>query len=184
MMVAGDTNRAGKIETPGIQPAWHVLWAHSHCERLLFDQLSARGYTVFLPELSVWSRRAGARRTLRRPMFPGYLFLHHALDRRSCLELRKARGLVSILGSGWGRPAVLRDQEIDALRALSESGEPCSPYPYLREGMRVRIARGPLAGVEGILVRGQDEQGILVVSIDLLQRSVAVRIDCTSIVPA
>src|SRR6476646_8332349 len=105
MMVAGDTIRAGTIEAPAPQPAWHVLWTHSHCERLLFDQLGALGYRVFLPELSVWSRRAGARLALRRPMFPGYLFLHHAMDRASYLEVRKARGLVSILGSGWGRLA-------------------------------------------------------------------------------
>ena len=183
MMVDGDPIPAGEIE-PGPQPVWHVLWTHSHCERLLSDQLRAMGYTVFVPELSVWSRRGGARRTLRQPMFPGYLFLRHAMDRRSYQEVRKTRGLVSILGSGWDRLAVVRDREIETLRALSDSGEPCSPYPYLREGMRVRIARGPLAEVEGFLVRGQDTQGILVVSVDLLHRSVAVKIDCTSVAPA
>jgi transcription antitermination factor NusG len=172
------------IGSPQARPAWHVLWTHSHCERLLFDQLRAMRYTVFLPEMRVWARRAGARRTLRQPMFPGYLFLHHAMDRRSWLEVCRARGLVTLLGSGWDRPAVVDEREIDALRALSESGQPCAPYPYLREGMRVRIAHGPLAEVEGFLVRGQDERGILVVSIDLLNRSVAVKVDCASIVPA
>ena len=69
-------------------PAWHVLWTHSHCERLLFDQLSSMGYKVFLPELSVWSRRAGARRTLRQPMFPGYLFLNGINVRGLAIVLR------------------------------------------------------------------------------------------------
>ena len=69
MMVDGDPIPAGEIE-PGPQPSWHVLWTHSHCERLLSDQLRGMGYTVFVPELSVWSRRGGARRTLRQPMFP------------------------------------------------------------------------------------------------------------------
>jgi transcription antitermination factor NusG len=172
------------IEPNAAWPPWHVLWTHSHCERRLLDHLSALGYEAFLPEVSVWSRRSGPRRTLRSPMFPGYVFLRHALDRRSYLEVRKARGLVTILGSGWDRLAVVGDREIEALRTLSDTGEPCAPYPFLREGTRVRIARGPLADVEGFLVRGQDEQGILVVSVDLLHRSVAVKVDCTSIVPA
>ena len=184
MMVEVHPIQAGDIEPAGPGPAWHVLWTHSHCERLLFEQLRSMQYEVFLPELCVWSRRAGARRTVRQPMFPGYLFLRHAMDRRSWLEVRKARGLVTVLGSGWDRLAVVSDREIEGLRILSGSGEPCAPYPYLREGTRVRIARGPLAEVEGFLVRGQDEQGILVVSVDLLHRSVAVKVDCTAIEPA
>lgn len=184
MRVEGEPIRAEAIETQEPRPAWHVLWTHSHCERLLLDHLRSMRYEVFLPELSVWSRRAGGGRTARRPMFPGYLFLRHAMDRRSYLEVRKTRGLVTLLGPAWDRLAVVNDREIEALRILSRSGEPCAPYPYLREGTRVRIARGPLAEVEGFLVRGQDERGILVVSVDLLHRSVAVRIDCTAIEPA
>jgi len=184
MMVAGDSIGTEAVEPPGSQPGWHVLWTHSHCERLLFEQLRSMQYEVFLPELWVWSRRAGARCAVRQPMFPGYLFLRHAMDRRSWLEVRAMRGLVTILGVGWDRLAVVREREVESLRALSGSGEPCAPYPYLREGTKVRIARGPLAEVEGFLVRGQDEQGILVVSVDLLHRSVAVKIDCTAIEPA
>jgi transcriptional antiterminator RfaH len=169
---------------PEPRPAWHVLWTHSHCERRLFDQLRSMRYQVFLPEYTVWSRRAGARHTSRRPMFPGYLFLHHAMDRSSYLEVRRTRGLVDVLGSGRDGLAVVGDREIEALRTLSESCEPCAPFPYLKDGVRVRIARGPLAEVEGILLRREDDRGMLVVSIDLLSRSVAVKVDCTSVMPA
>jgi transcription antitermination factor NusG len=58
---------------------------------------------------------------------------------------------------------------------------PIFPYPYLREGQRVRITDGPLANVEGILVRGNPKKGLLVVSVDLLKRSVAVHLDCTQL---
>ena len=167
-------------ETP---PAWHVLWTQSHCEQLVHDQLAGRGFEPFLPKLNVWSRRAGQRHLVRRPMFPGYLFLCQALDKEAYIEVRKARGLVTVLGETWDRLAVVPDCEIASVLALSRSDLPSMPYPYLKEGMRVRIASGPLAGVEGILDRRKAEKGFLVLSVDLLNRSVAVEVDCTSVVP-
>ena len=116
-------------------------------------------------------------------MFPGYLFLHHAIDPRVYVEVRGSRGLVTILGEKWGRLAIVPDAEIEAVRSLAESGLPSMPHPYLKEGMRVRIARGPLADVEGILTRRREDRGLLVLSVDLLCRSVAVEVDCTAVVP-
>src|SRR3989442_1379130 len=121
---------------------------------------------------------------VRRPMFPGYLFLRHSMDRDAYIEVRKARGLVTVLGEKWDRLAVVPDGEIESVRALSRSDLPSMPFPYLRKGMRVRIARGPLLGVEGILERRDEEKGLLVLSIALLSRSVAVEVDCTCVVPA
>jgi transcription termination/antitermination protein NusG len=167
-------------ETP---PAWHVLWTQSHCEQLVHDQLTRRGFETFLPKINVWSRRAGQRHLVRRPMFPGYLFLRHGLDKEAYVEVRKARGLVTVLGETWDRLAVVPACEIASVLALSRSDLPSMPYPYLKEGMRVRIASGPLAGVEGILDRRKAEKGFLVLSVDLLNRSVAVEVDCTSVVP-
>jgi transcription antitermination factor NusG len=116
-------------------------------------------------------------------MFPGYLFLHHAMDKASYVETRKARGLVRILGERWDRLAVVPDDEMEAVRRVVESHLPALPHPYLREGCRVRITRGPLADVEGILLRVKPNKGLLVVSLNLLQRSLAVEIDCTQVVP-
>jgi transcription antitermination factor NusG len=61
---------------------------------------------------------------------------------------------------------------------------PVLPYPYLREGQRARITGGPLAGVEGILVESRPDQGVLVLSVHLLQRSVAMSVDATTVAPA
>jgi transcriptional antiterminator NusG len=174
---------AEQIQPPKA-PAWHVLWTQSHCEQLVFDQLAGRGFEALLPKINVWSKRSGTRHLIRRPMFPGYLFLRHGLDKEAYIEVRKARGLVAVLGDTWERLAVVPDNEIDAVLALSRCDLPSMPYPYLKEGMRVRIASGPLAGVEGILERRKAEKGFLVLSIDLLSRSVAVEVDCTSVVPA
>ena len=168
----------------GVDAKWHVLWTRSHCEQLVHDQLLARGFEVFLPRINVWSRRGGLRALSRVPMFPGYLFLRHPMDKRSYLSVRQARGLVDILGEGWDRLAAVPGRDIEALRALSESNLQAHPHPYLKEGQRVRIVRGALAEVEGILVRSDPEKGLLVLSVDLLQRSVAVQIDSTSVEPA
>jgi transcription termination/antitermination protein NusG len=172
------------IDQPPPSSVWRVLWTQSHCEQLVHDQLTGRGFETFLPKINVWSRRAGERRLVRRPMFPGYLFLRHALDKEAYIEVRRARGLVTVLGETWERLAVVPDGEIASVLALSRSDLPSLPYPYLREGMRVRIASGPLAGIQGILERRNAEKGFLVLSVDLLSRSVAVEVDCTSVVPA
>lgn len=166
-----------------VQPRWHALWTASRCERLVHDQLAARGFDVFLPELQVWSRRRGVRRLIPAPMFPGYLFIRHAMDKHSYVEIVKARGLVKVLGERWDRLAAVPDAEIAAVQRLHAAGLPALPHPYLREGQRVRIVRGALEGVEGTLVRVSPGRGLLVVSVHLLQRSVAVQIDCTLVTP-
>ena len=76
------------------------------------------------------------------------------------------------------------DPEIDALCALTRSGLAATHHPYLREGQRVRIVRGPMTDVEGILVRNDHNKGLLVLSVELVRRSVAVEIDCTMVRPA
>jgi transcription termination/antitermination protein NusG len=174
---AGDTTRP-------ITPAWHVLWTRSNCENLVLDQLVSKGFHTFLPTVEAWSKAREGRHRRRVPLFPGYLFLYHALDRWSDVEVRKARGLVAILGEGWERRAVVPHTEVDAIRTLVQSAAPVFPYPYLTAGQRVRITHGPLASVEGVLIRTRPDKGLLVVSVELLRRSVAVEVDCTFATPA
>jgi transcription antitermination factor NusG len=166
-----------------MSPAWHALWTRSHCEQLVHHQLAAKGFDLFLPTIDQWSRRGGLRHLIRVPMFPGYVFLHRVMDKASYVEVLKARGLVQVLGGRWDRLATVPDAEVDAIRRIVDAGLPALPYPYLREGQRVRITRGPLADLEGILVRTKPNRGLLVVSVNLLQRSVAAHVDCTSVVP-
>jgi transcriptional antiterminator NusG len=158
---------------------WHVLWTHSNFEQLVCDQLAAKGFNLFLPTLETWARRGGVRRIGRIPMFQGYLFLRHAMDKTSYLEICKARGLVRVLGERWDRLDIVPDSEIEAIQKLLHSGLPILPYPYLRQGQRVRITDGPLTGTEGVVVRVNPKKGLLVVSVKLLRRSVAVHLDCT-----
>lgn len=162
---------------------WFALWTSSHCEQLVHEQLRAKGFHVYLPTMRQWSRRARVRRLIARPMFPGYLFVHHAIEKRSYIEIMNTRGLVRILGERWDKLAAIPDAEIDALNQLVTSDLALMPYPYLREGQRGRITDGPLAGLEGVFVRSRRNRGLLVLSVELLHRSVAVEVDCGAVIP-
>jgi transcriptional antiterminator NusG len=161
------------------RPQWYALYTRSHCEQLVYEQLAARGFFVFLPKLDVWSRRGGVRHRISMPMFPSYLFLHRTMDKISYIEISKARGLVRILGERWDRLSIVPESEIDAIQRVLQAELPVAPHPYLREGQRVRIMYGPLTGVEGILVQSKPNKGLLVLSIELLRRSIAVEVDAT-----
>jgi transcription termination/antitermination protein NusG len=162
---------------------WVVLWTHSNSEHRVDAQLTGKGFETFLPTVQAWSRRRGSQSLIAVPMFPGYVFVHHVIDKRSYVELLKARGVVRILGERWDRPAAVPDDEIAAIRRVAEAGVPVFPHRYLTEGQPVRISDGPLTGVTGILISTNPHKGLLVVSVDLLQRSVAVEVESTQVQP-
>jgi len=163
------------------RPQWHVLWTRSNCEQMVHDQLTVKGFDVFLPTVEAWSRPGRVRTLAPVPLFRGYLFLHHAMDKASYLEVRKTNGLVRLLGERWDRLEEVPDREIEGIQTVLRSRLPILPHPYLREGQRVRITSGPLGGVEGVLLDCDPHKGLLVISVYLLRRSLAVRVDCTAV---
>jgi len=177
----GRTRTVAAGETPDVR--WHVLWTWSHCEQKVHDQLTAKGFDPFLPRISVWSMRCRKRHRISRPMFPGYLFLRHAMDQESYFEVLKARGLVRVMGKGWSRLATVPDQEIEPIKKILDPQLTALHHPFIREGRRVRVTRGSLAGLEGVLVRSKPNKGLLVLSVDLLMQSVAVEVDCAFVTP-
>jgi transcriptional antiterminator NusG len=162
---------------------WFVLWTHSNNERRVDEQLSAKGFETFLPMITAWSRRGGTQSPITVPMFPGYVFVYHPVDKRSHVEMLKARGVVKILGERWDRPASVADDEIAAIRRVAGANVPVFPHPYLTQGQQVRITDGALAGLEGILISTKPQKGLLVVSVELLRRSVAVEVESTQVQP-
>jgi transcription termination/antitermination protein NusG len=174
----------GLARTSLVESKWYVLWTRSNCEQLVLDQLSVKGFELFLPRIGRWSKRDGLRYVAQVPMFPGYLFLHHRMSKASYIEVRKARGLVRILGERWDRLGTIPDSQISSIQRVLGAELPVMPHPYVREGQRVRITQVPLANVEGIVVKPESKKGLLVLSIELLRKSVAVQVDCAQIVPA
>ena len=129
----------------------------------------------------MWIKRVGGRCRVDAPLFPSYIFIRHPMDKASHVEILKARGVVRVLGDRWDRLASIPADEIEAIHRVVQSGSPLFRYPMLQAGDRVRIASGPLEGVEGVFVKGRPRRGLLVVSVNLLQRSVAVEVDCTQV---
>lgn len=180
---ADQATTQGEPEDPSV-PHWYALYTRSHCEQLVYNQLVAKGFQAFLPKIEIWSRRAGQQHLVPMPMFSNYLFLRHAMDKTSYIEVRQARGLVRILGERWDRLGVVPEADILAIQKVLRARMPVLPHPYLKEGQRVRIMDGPLAGAEGIFLYHRPEKGIIVLSVDLLQRSIAVEVDCSVVVAA
>src|SRR5712691_8374157 len=114
--------------------SWYVLWTHSNSEQLVYNQLAAKGFHLFLPTIDAWSRRGGIHALARVPMFSGYLFLRQAMDKASYIEVCKARGLVRLLGERWDRLDVMPDREMEAIQKIVGTRLPILPYPYLRDG--------------------------------------------------
>lgn len=152
---------------------WYAVRVRSRHEGTVARHLTARGLESFLPlyrRLNQWSDRA---KKIDLPLFPGYVFCHFNSEDR--LPVLTVPGVVHVVGAGK-IPAPIQESEIASIQAAVKAGLYREPWPYLQIGNKVTIARGPLSGVEGILVgfKGRER---LVLSITLLQRSVAVQID-------
>jgi transcription antitermination factor NusG len=135
--------------------------------------LLSKGYEEFLPLYRSRNRWSDRLKDVDLPLFPGYVFCRFDPSRR--LPVLTTPGVIAIIGSGK-IPQPVEPEELTAIQSLARSGLPAIPWPYLKAGERVRIERGALEGVEGILTAVKKELRV-VLSVTLLQRSVAVEID-------
>jgi transcription antitermination factor NusG len=157
---------------------WAVYTRHQH-EKVIADTLCTKGFEVFLPLYETVRRWKDRRMRLSLPLFPCYVFLRGGLDRR--LQVITTPGVHVILSTG-GRIALIQDDEIQTVRRAVEGPFRVEPHPFLKCGDRVRVLRGPLEGVEGILVRKKNLFR-LVLSVEMLAQSVAVEIDVSDVEP-
>lgn len=160
-----------------LQPAWYAVWTRSHCEQLVSDQLEPKGIKSFLPKATVWSRRGRTKKRVLTPLFPGYVFVHHPLDRHSHVEILKARGVVRVLGHRGDVVTAIPEQEISNIQRIVQTNMPVFPHRHFNDGDRVRITAGPLEGLQGVFLRSRPNKGLLLLAVTLLQRSVAVEVD-------
>jgi transcription antitermination factor NusG len=156
-----------------LQPHWYAIYTSANHEKRVQEQLERRRVESFLPLYQSVRRWKDRRVRLQLPLFPGYVFARLAL--RDRLQVLQTPG-VACLVSFDGKPATLPADEIETLRVSLAGGTRAEPHPYLTLGRRVRLESGPLAGLTGILVR-RKSRARFVVSVDLIQRSVAVEID-------
>ena len=162
------------------QVRWYAAYVCSRHEKQVVTQLQERRISCFLPVYRSVRRWKDRRKELELVLFPGYVFVHLDLkDRLRVLQLPSVVRFVSFNG----HPAPLPDSEIEILSKGLASGIRAEPHPYLKVGHRVRVRSGPLAGAQGILQR-KKEKFRVVLSIDLIMRSVAVEVDEADIEPA
>lgn len=160
--------------------SWFAIQVRTRFEGSAEAHLRGLGYEVFLPTFRCRRRWSDRIRHIEVPLFPGYLFCR--LDTRQRLPVLKAPGVIQIVGIGRN-PVPVEESEIAAVQAIVSSGLPRQPWPFLQVGDRVKVDGGPLRGLEGILLSFKGHYRI-VVSITLLQRSVALEIDSAWVSPA
>ena len=151
---------------------WYVIHTRSRHEKRVNEQLQLKRIESFLPLYCSERNWKGRHAQVDLPLFPGYVFVHIPLaERLSVLTLPGVAGLVSFQGA----PAPVPDAELERLRFCLKVAA-AEPVPYLHPGNRVRIVSGMLAGLEGVILR-QNGQTRFVLSVDLIQRSVVVKLN-------
>jgi transcription antitermination factor NusG len=158
---------------------WWALYTRHQHEKSVAEMLSAKGFEVFLPLYTSMRRWKDRKKILSLPLFPCYVFVRGGLNRR--LQVVSTPGVHMILFYGE-RVAIIPEDEIQAIRKTVEGDFSVEPHPFLKCGERVRVMRGSLEGVEGVLVRKKNLFR-LVLSVAMLAQSVSVEIDASDVVP-
>lgn len=161
------------------QVFWYAAYTAANHEKKIAAELDRRAVECFLPLYNSLRRWKDRRVQLEMPLFPGYVFVRFAVQDR--LRVLQIPGVVRFVGFGNGAIPV-PEQDIARIRLILDQGFRAEPHPYLTARRRVRVRSGPLAGMEGIVVRRKSKTRF-VLSVALIQRSVAVEIDGLELEP-
>jgi transcription termination/antitermination protein NusG len=180
-LTGAELNLSGTLALPApwAEQHWYAAYTCANHEKRVAAELGAREVENFLPLYSSVRRWKDRRVTLDLPLFPGYVFVRLALCDR--LRVVQVPSVVRLVGFG-GLPSALPDTEMEIMRSGLSQSLRAEPHPFLTVGRRVRITSGPFAGLEGILKRKKSNLRV-VVSLELIQRSVAVDVDAADLRP-
>ena len=162
---------------------WYVLHTKSRFENVVYDGLGKKSIEVFLPKVTVRSKRRDRKAMIRVPLFPGYLFVRTDLAPQSHLEVVKTAGAVRLIGSKQG-PVPVPEETIESLKIMVNADHPITTGTRLKEGDRVLVVHGPFAGVSGTFIR-YGGKGRVIVNIEALGQYAGVEVseDDIEIVP-
>jgi len=164
---------------PSLSFAWYALYTRHQHEKQVAHALAGKGLEVFLPLYTAVHRWKDRDKQVSLPFFPSYVFLQSPIERWQ--PVLSTPGVHSVVGFA-GKPSMIPRSEIEAVRRMVGGSLKAEPHPFLKCGDRVRLTAGPLQGLEGILERKRNLWK-LVVSVEMLQRSVAVEIDASMVEP-
>lgn len=162
---------------PDRDAPWYAVWTRSRHEQTVRQQLEQQRVDAFLPTVTRWSRWKDRKKKIDWPLFPGYCFAR--FDPAERLRVLKCAGVVSIVSFN-GEIAPIPEIEIENIRRVVESELQYDPCPFVREGDRVEVIRGPLRGIVGSLVR-KGAHARLVLSVDLIGQAVSVEVDAADV---
>ena len=167
----------GEIPSSYAQPKWFAVQVALRHERKVALMLGCKGCVHFLPTYKSKRKWTDRSKLIEQPLFPGYVFCQ--ITRPLARHVLGTPGVHRIVAFG-GRPCPVSDEEILVLRQVVSSGEDVQPSQYLAIGKRVKITSGPFAGVSGFLTQFKNQQR-LVISVDLIQKSVSIEVDISSV---
>jgi transcription antitermination factor NusG len=160
---------------------WYALHTRARHEKVVEHRLRECGMETYLPTVQEVHRWSDRKKKVEVPVFSCYLFVRCTLssaDRTLVYRVESALGFVGARGAGLPIP----DEQIENVRTALEQPRPCRSLPFLKVGQRVRVCGGALDGIEGVFLSENGDQS-LVISIDAIQRSLAVRIDGYQVKP-
>jgi len=158
------------------QLKWYAIHSRSRHEDVVLNGLKKKFIEAFLPKMQVMSRRKDRRKMILVPILPGYVFVHSDLNLNQYWDIIKTYGVVRILGI-QGKPVSVKDEEIESLKTLHGTDRTVRNQAYMKEGDRVMIMEGPLKGLTGFYLRHKGKVDKVVISIELLQRSLVVEVE-------
>ena len=157
-----------------LQQLWYVLHTKSRHESVVNDGLARKSVEVYLPRITVPSKRRDRKKTIRVPLFPGYLFVKTDLHPHTHLEIVKVAGAVRFIGNKQG-PLSIADETVESLKIMVESDYAVTTGNNLKKGDNVLVVHGPLEGVMGTFVR-YGAKGRIVVNVEALNQYAGVEI--------
>jgi transcriptional antiterminator NusG len=158
------------------QRRWYAVHARSRHEDVVYNGLRKKLIEVFLPKVQVMSRRKDRRKRIMIPLLPGYLFVHTDMSPFHYWDIIKTYGVVRVIGVE-GKPVPVKDEEIASLQILHGTDRTVRNQAYMKRGDVIMIMEGALKGLTGYYMKHKGKTGKVVVTVELLKRSLAVEIE-------
>jgi len=160
---------------------WYAIRSRSRHEKKIVGQLEKQGIETYLPTVTQVRNWSDRRKLVEMPLFSGYVFVRLAYFSADRLRILRTHGVVNFVGVK-GAAVPIPDEQIHDIRTLLANDLPCRSHPFLKIGQRVRVRGGALDGVEGILLAHRDDCN-LIISVEVIQRSLSIRIDGYEVEP-
>ena len=162
-------------------PLWYAVQTYARHEKMVAERMRQLGLNVFLPLVTEVHRWSDRRKTVQIPLFSCYVFVQLLPTNEQRLKALKTDGVLALVGvRAEGTP--IPEEQIEAVRTLVSQDLPWSNHTFLKVGQRVRVRGGALDGTEGIFV-SKNSESTLVISVDAIHRSLAIRIDGYDVEP-